>query len=165
MVGNSGTALFSECGTYRYLLTRKVRSEITVVKRCLFIMLNPSTADAESDDPTLKRCMGFSQRWGMTYLHVVNLFAMRATDPKRLFSAGDPVGPENDGVITTEVTNADLIIAAWGNYGAFNGRAEDVRTIISRHGIGLHHLGLNLTGQPRHPLYAPSDAVLSPATF
>src|SRR4051812_49823510 len=85
-------AVISACGAYRYVLTRQVGGG---VRRATFIMLNPSTADASNDDPTIRRCIGFAQRWGCGQLAVLNLFAYRATDPADLKRASEPVGPEN----------------------------------------------------------------------
>ncbi len=125
-------------------------------------MLNPSTADAESNDPTISRCVDFASKWGMSELLVVNLFALRATDPSELRTAKDPVGPENDQVIEDVLKTVDVIVAAWGNHGTLNNRADGVRELISKSGRPVHQLGANRTGEPRHPLYVPSDAVLSP---
>lgn len=128
-------------------------------------MLNPSTADADSDDPTIRRCTDFAGRWGMAELRVVNLFALRTHDPRQLLSPAnslDPIGPENDRVISEELETADLIVEAWGNHGTFGDRASEVRSLVSAHVSKAWHLGLNMTGEPRHPLYVRSDAVLSP---
>ena len=84
-------AVISDCGKYRYRLTRKWGYG----RPCGFIMLNPSTADALHDDPTIRRCVGFAKAWGCGALIVVNLFAVRATSPREMMRADDPVGPEN----------------------------------------------------------------------
>src|SRR5581483_9586135 len=81
-----------------------------------FIMLNPSTADAETDDPTIRRCLGFAKAWGYGTLVVTNLFAYRATDPAELAKAGDPVGPDNDTRLWSEAQLSDLVVCAWGNH-------------------------------------------------
>src|SRR3954454_15761859 len=85
-------AVISACGRYRYLLSRQVGPGL---RTATFIMLNPSTADATNDDPTIRRCIGFARQWGCGRLAVLNLFAVRATDPAEMKRADDPVGPEN----------------------------------------------------------------------
>ncbi len=85
-------AVISECGRYRYVLTRQVGPG---TRTATFILLNPSTADANNDDPTIRRCIGFARQWGCGKLTVLNLFAVRATDPQWMKAASDPVGPEN----------------------------------------------------------------------
>lgn len=162
--GDGGTALFSECGNYRYLLTRRLRPVSADGQTCLFIMLNPSTADADVNDSTISRCMDFAVKWGMAELRVVNLFALRATDPGELRLADDPVGPDNDRVIADELRSADLVIAAWGNAGTLQGRAEQVRSFALVHLAKVRHLAVNKTGQPRHPLYVRSETRPSPVT-
>lgn len=149
-----GTAQFSDCGRYRYLLTRTLDEGNG---SCLFIMLNPSTADAEQDDPTIRRCISFARRWGMAELRVVNLFALRATYPVELLRTVDPVGSENDEVIAREPGRADLVISAWGNHGAHRDRSNEVRRLLSAAGTEVMQLGITASGEPRHPLYVPSD--------
>src|SRR5690606_18576726 len=94
----NGTARFSPCGQYRYLLTRPIPAPFWKpdAGEAVFVMLNPSTADASEDDPTIRRCIGFAKEWGCTGLTVANLYALRSTDPKGLWKHRDPVGPEND---------------------------------------------------------------------
>ena len=95
---------------------------------------------------------------------MVNLFAFRATDPRSLLVAEDAVGPNNDEVISSELKRTDLVVAAWGNGGALNDRASEIRTLLARIGSDVQHFGLNQTGEPRHPLYVSSGAVLSSMT-
>src|SRR5262249_40146014 len=108
-----GSAVFSTDGRYRYLLTRRVGPGR---KSATFIMLNPSTADATADDPTIRKCIGFARRWRCGVLRVVNLFAFRATDPDVLKAAADPVGPENRRWILRSIrrTNRQIVVCAWG---------------------------------------------------
>ena len=87
------SAGFSRCGRYRYWLRRIWDPALA---HCVFIGLNPSTADATEDDPTLKRCISFAQKWGYGSLLLVNLFSLRATDPRGLKMAADPIGPKTD---------------------------------------------------------------------
>src|SRR5262245_13227298 len=108
------SAELSPCGRYRYALTRTWGDPKKVV---CWVMLNPSTADADQDDPTIRRCLGFSRAWGAGGLVVVNLFALRATDPDQLRIAADPVGPDNDSHLSTAAFGR-LVVAAWGARGA-----------------------------------------------
>lgn len=133
---------------YRYSLTR---GPADAREQVVFVMLNPSVADQTRDDPTIRRAIGFAHRLGFERLSVVNLFALRTTDPRGLYRARDPVGPDNDAAIRAAVADATLVIAAWGNHGALRGRAEHVLAMLPR----VHHFGLTAHGQPRHPLYVP----------
>jgi hypothetical protein len=140
-------------GTYRYTLTRHWG---TGVRRVLWIMLNPSTADAREDDPTIRRCRIFSRRWGYAGLTVVNLFAFRAPDPCELAAASDPIGPDNTRTLIEELPLHQLVVAAWGARGGLRGRAGYVRKLIAAAGMVVHHLGLTSSGEPKHPLYLSS---------
>ena len=151
----SGSAVFSDCSRYRYLLTREWNSGSGT---CLFIMLNPSTADAARDDPTIRRCTNFSRAWGYRRLEVVNLFAGRATTPAALFRMNDPCGPENDAHIISAAARADATVVAWGNSGAMTGRDRAVLRLLHESSRPVLSLGVNRTGLPRHPLYAPGSA-------
>jgi hypothetical protein len=144
-------ATLSDDGRYRYRLTRDWDASES---RVAFCMLNPSTADAEEDDPTIRRCIGFAQSWGYGGLVVVNLFAYRATNPLALAAVEDPVGPENDAHLSWVAGSADLIVAAWGVGGGLRGRDRAVKARWATRIV--HHLGLTKAGHPRHPLYLPS---------
>ncbi len=147
----SKNAVISECGTYRYMLKRKWGPG----KPVLFIMLNPSTADAFQDDPTIRRCMRFAASWGYGGILAGNLFAFRATNPKELQTASDPVGPENDDWLERLADEAGIVVAAWGSHGSYAGRDKQVTAMFQ----DLHCLALTSGGQPRHPLYLKSDCV------
>jgi hypothetical protein len=142
--------IFSEDRLYRYWLSRSIGP---IGKRVTFIGLNPSTADASHNDPTISRCISFAKQWGASRLIVVNLFALRSTDPRALKVAYDPVGPENDTWLRQAVVQSDIVIAAWGNGGALNGRAELVSGMFPKQ---LHALRWTKRGMPSHPLYLPS---------
>lgn len=139
----------SACGRYRYSLFR--RWEDVDRQPVMWIMLNPSTADADIDDPTIRRCIEFSKRWGYGAMWVGNLYAWRSTDPKGLNSSGDPEGVENRARLEGMAAITDKAIAAWGNHGAIAG-PEYLDLIVPKHRGGLWHLGLTNSGQPKHPL-------------
>lgn len=112
-------------------------------------MLNPSTADANIDDPTIRRCMGYTMRWGYGGIIVVNLFALRATDPNNLCTSDDPIGSENYHYIFRASWEAGLTIAAWGIRGKYLKQDQKVLTQLTN----PHYLDLTKNGSPRHPLY------------
>lgn len=145
------SATISVCEKYRYDLFRiwdMTTDHVT------FIGLNPSTADEETDDPTIRRCIAYAKSWGYGGIRMVNLFAYRATEPKDMMGADDPIGSQNDNLLKGARTHPrSLIIAAWGNHGSFQGRDIAVRKIVG----GLHYLKLNKSGQPAHPLYLRAD--------
>jgi len=116
-------------------------------------MLNPSTADAEIDDPTIRKLKGFTADWGYKSFIVGNLYAARATNPKDLQNFDDPVGPENDAMLSF-LSHHRLIVAAWGKLPNPR-RVAQVVDILTRNGSQLYCLGTNLDGSPKHPLYVP----------
>lgn len=151
------SATLSECGTYRYELSRVWSLD---GPRVLFVMLNPSTADHDVDDPTIRKCSGFAKRWGFSGLVVVNLFAFRATKPADLKKAEHPVGELNRDYLLNGALECDEIVCAWGAHGKLHGRGLYVRTLLKAHGErrgGLKCLGMTKGGQPRHPLYLKND--------
>jgi hypothetical protein len=135
---------------FRYVLWREWDASLPKV---VFIMLNPSTADALKDDPTVAKCGRFARRWGFGSLHVLNIFAFRSTDPDVLPNVADPVGPDNDAHIRDTVSGAGLVVAAWGNHGALRSRSSAVRKLLAESNVALHYLKMNGTGEPSHPLY------------
>lgn len=144
-------AYLSKCRKYRYSLLREWDNN---GKTCVFIGLNPSTADEENDDPTLRRCIKFAKDWGYGKLIMVNLFAYRATNPLELKKVVDSIGNENDKILLESCLNADLVIAAWGNNGSLNNRNIYVKDLLNNH-ITLKCLKITKTGNPSHPLYLP----------
>ena len=160
MAETRDAATFSRCGTYRYQLARDV--SMVGAGWALFIMLNPSTADASCDDPTVRRCMGFAQSWGCRGVEVANLFALRATDPRALRHHSDPVGPENDQWIRRIVRRSDLVVCAWGAHGAYRDRWYHVNQLLTEEDASPLALGITAHGQPRHPLYLPRQVRPAP---
>lgn len=155
------TALLSPDGLYRYSLTRTWGARGGAV--ATFVMLNPSTADAAIDDPTIVRCRNFAKSWGCQGLRVVNLYALRSTDPKGLWLAPDPVGPDNDEWLRSYASDAAVhgwpLVAAWGA----NAKPARVARVLALPGMGdLCALGVTKSGAPRHPLYLQSDTALAP---
>jgi hypothetical protein len=144
-------AEYSECETYRYRLWRKWEEGPTVT----FLMLNPSTADAYKNDPTIERCHRRAVAMGFAALEIVNIFAYRATDPRELKKAANPIGPDNDANILESARKSDMTICAWGSHGDHKNRHQEVKELLKSHDISAHVLGLTAKGQPRHPLYLP----------
>jgi hypothetical protein len=148
----NSTAIFSEDQLYRYTLTRSWGEG----PRINFIMLNPSTADENYNDPTIERCMRRADSWGFKSLIVTNIFAYRSTDPHKLYEVEDPVGPENDTWIVLAANTSEKIVCAWG---AFVSRFRDFRrdrpqkVVELLQGRELTALKVVKCGQPAHPLY------------
>lgn len=151
-------AAISDDGAYRYTLGRKWSEDAGVA---VFVMLNPSTADSSVDDPTIRRCAGFAKALGCGGLHVVNLYAYRATKPADLWGTADPVGPENDEVLRATFLTAygegSPVIAAWGANAEIP-RSSAVYSLARGAGVALTALGVTKAGAPRHPLYLPKSA-------
>ena len=155
---SDGWARFSHDEKYRYLLGRRISDS---PRRLLFIMLNPATADATQNDPTIRRCIGFAERWGYGLLEIANLFAYRTPYVSELRRADDPIGPDNDEWICHALNVADKVILAWGNHGAYMNRSLQIRR-MALETAQPYHLGLNKTGEPKHPLYLPSATIPTP---
>lgn len=183
-------ATISACGRYRYRLWREWRlwpepakwhwwteedgtpvvdgagKQLGEPLSCIFIMLNPSTADGAEDDPTIRRCVGYARRWGYDRIDVLNLFAHRATDPRALLAlndADDPVGPDNKRAFERVLYSGrpvGPIICAWGAHGAHLGQDETALGWLVEH--ERFALGLTKDGHPKHPLYLKSDAAPVP---
>lgn len=155
-----GEAVMSADGVYRYVLRREWGPGPMVT----WIMLNPSTADANTDDATIRTIMGFSRRWGMGNLAVVNLYAFRSRDPKALVGAEDPVGPDNWVVVDHWMMEADVVVVGWGAH-AMPGMAEQVATLrrlAALGGVELQCIGTNANGSPMHPLMRSHSLPLVP---
>lgn len=158
------TATLSDCGAYRYDLTRRWAPGPTA----LFVMLNPSTADADLDDPTIRRCVSFADREGCGKLAVVNLYALRSSKPAALLEHPDPVGPRNAATIRRWLAGpgTQLVVAAWGAFctspaARRSGVARlHVEQLAADAGRNLLCLGHTKAGAPRHPLYVRGDQPL-----
>ncbi len=158
----SGTATISTDEQYRYDLTR---AWSPANRKITWVMLNPSTADAEQDDPTIRRCIGFSQMWGYGGMTIVNLYAYRTSDPKELLKVKDPNGPENHDTILRRVSESELVVAAWGAFTekvTFTRGRPSVESLCRRLDVPLRCLGTTQSGAPRHPLYVKGTTPLEP---
>lgn len=152
-------AEISRCGRYRYWLGRDWSN--TMFGRgptMVFVMLNPSTADHEVDDPTIRRCINFAKREGCDGLWVINLFALRATNPDELKASNNPIGPRNRRA-WAQVTRHSTLVAAWGAHPMAKAQAEKMFALPYMR-RDWKCLGLTKDGAPKHPLYLPKDAPL-----
>jgi hypothetical protein len=152
-------ARISDCGMFRYSLARYWGPKRGLV----FVMLNPSIADADVDDPTIRRCMGFARRDGYDGISVLNLYAYRATDPRSLLSCPDAVGPGNDVylrlTLTEQARRGTPVVAAWGATAELD-RVGQVLNLVPK--VDWRCLGVTKQGAPRHPLYVRGDQPLVP---
>ena len=130
---------------------------------CMFIGLNPSTADGISDDPTIRRVKRFSSDWGFGGVYMLNLFSFITAYPEELFKCQDPIR-DSDAYLKEMADKCDRIVCAWGNF-KVNGRDAEVKKI-------LHHISdekqimalqINANGTPKHPLYVKAD--IQPVKF
>jgi hypothetical protein len=153
-------ATISDCGRFRYLLSRTWNADLPPL---LFVMLNPSTADALEDDATIRRCVNFARAEGrFGGIEVVNLFAFRATDPADLRRAGWPVGPDNDAHIVAAALRASAVCVAWGAVKEAEERVQVVMPNIRAAGHAPQCLHVTRSGFPGHPLYLASSKRLQP---
>jgi hypothetical protein len=146
-------ATISPCGVYRYHLERIWDESLPL---CCWVMLNPSIADATKDDPTIRRCIGFAKSWGYGGIVVVNLFALRATDPIDIYFHPFPEGPDISEHLVKWTTTCKLVVAGWGVHGSYRDRHKVVAGLLECRGVKLHSLALTKDGQPKHPLYLKS---------
>lgn len=158
------SAVLSDCGKYRYSLSRQFGLGDRSVT---FIGVNPSTADAEVDDATVRKWIGFAKRWGYDGIEVVNLFAFRSTDVRALATADDPVGISNDRYTERALLRASMVVPCWGSItkipDALRGRIDIVRDWMNRAvNAPVKCLGYTKHGDPRHPLMLGYDTPLEP---
>lgn len=149
-------AQLSDDGLYRFVLGRRWNESLP---ECVFILLNPSKADATQDDPTIRRCIGFARQLGYGSLLVGNLYAFRATDPRDLFRADEPTGgARNDAVLTNLLTRGSVVVAGWGAHA----KRERVAEVLRLPGAErITALDVTKAGAPKHPLYIPASATPS----
>lgn len=168
--GFDSDASFSADRRHRYMLGRRLTA-VEDPQRVAFIMLNPSTADETQNDPTIRRCIGYARRWGFDRLDVVNLFSLRATNPRELLAAGTEAsgGANNFDAICTTALAARLVVVAWGGPYQPKALADLIRScargieLAARlKSIEFHSLATTKDGHPRHPLYLPADAEPKP---
>jgi len=158
----AGGAVFSPCGAYRWWLGRRWNPDLP---RLVFIGLNPSRADGQHQDPTLRRLLDFGRRWGFGQLEVLNLFARVAPRPETLRRVQDPVGRENDAWILNCLApwpHGSVLWLGWGNGGSWGGRDRWLLAWLHHQRRRSYALARTATGQPRHPLYCASSLVLQP---
>lgn len=159
------SAVLSPCGTYRYRLERRLVEPVTG-PTVAWIMVNPSTADAEADDATIRKVSGFSRRLGFRRILVGNLFAYRATDVRALRNAPDPIGSQNNAHVGRIMSEADTHIVAWGSLaklpGALRSRWFAIDNMAGFLGIPLMCLGTASDGHPLHPLMLGYERELRP---
>jgi hypothetical protein len=156
-------ALLSDCKKFRYTLKRTWDADLA---RVLYLMLNPSKADAKIDDKTITRCIGFAQRMpGIGGFTVANLFAYRSKDPEDLLKAEDPIGPRNNKILKDLLFDAQIVVCAWGSHGS------QINALIARQLHMLQYslkcrelwcLGTTKEGAPRHPLFLKNETELEP---
>jgi hypothetical protein len=149
---------------YRYVL--KISWRLTL-PQAVFVMLNPSTADKNRDDPTSLKCITLADRWKCGGVSLVNLFAYRATDPQELRLQTIPiVGFFNDQHVLTQCcANRKHVVCAWGNHGTYLGRDREVIALLRQARVRLQCLGINDNGTPEHPLLVPHARVLIPFPY
>ena len=156
------SAIFSDCGRYRYVLSRRWANG----EDCLFVGLNPSTADSTQNDATVRKCMHFAHSWGFAGVSLVNLYARICRYPQALVTIDDPVGPDNDLWLKRMIGDASIAIAMWGNHGARtygDSTRRDILVMNSRN--EWHCFGRTKLGAPKHPLYLPKATPLQILTL
>ncbi len=146
------SAIFSDCRLYRYALWRRWSHGELIA----FVGLNPSTADETLNDPTIRRCIGFAKDWGYGGLAMLNIFAYRATDPMKMKSVADPVGPLDYQPIVAVAGMCPCVVTAWGVHGEHLERGQKVLHVLRTAAARVCHLGLTKQGMPKHPLYLKS---------
>lgn len=171
------SAIISDCGLYRYRLERADLPPLPEViidddnfhplcgKVVAFFGINPSTADAELDDSTVRKWTGFCRRWGVPRYIVGNVFAFRATDVGALYHAENAVGPENLRHLKQIIADADVLVPCWGSsdkvFKSMRGRLQTLLYILQSSGKPVMHFGLTKSGDPKHPLMLGYDTPLT----
>ena len=150
-------AAFSVCRTWRYALWRRWNTGLSC-DMVAFVGLNPSYADESINDPTIRRCINFAKDWGFEGIYMLNAYAFRATDPRNMKAASNPVGPKNDQLLRYYSGKAITIVACWGAH------CEPKREVVVCEVIGklVMSLGTTKNGRPKHPLYLRADTKPEP---
>lgn len=166
-VPSVGPCVFSSDRKHRYVLWRDLRDFPVLPFEpepgyCMFVGLNPSTADETRNDPTVSRCIGYAKQWGFEQFLMTNIFAYRATDPEDMKAFPEPVGEENDRWLQELASRAGLVVCAWGSHGQYLHRGKTVEQLLMNV-APLHCLTRTKTGFPGHPLYLRAD--LKPVPF
>lgn len=153
--------VFSRDRAYRYVWEARLTGLLvnSPHRLCAFVGLNPSTADENTTDATVRRCLSFAKSWGYGRLCMLNIFGYRATSPRVLKCVPDPIG-DNMPILRSVAEEADMVVAAWGNHGRYKGQSERAKLTLIR--APLHYLQLTRLGEPQHPLYLPSDLIPIP---
>ena len=150
-------AVISDCGKYRYLLRRAWDHG---QPRALFVMLNPSTADASVDDPTIRSCIRLCRAMNYGSFEVVNLFAWRATDPRDLEKSPAPIGPDQEKITLAAISRCDLPILAWGAHKMARGKGNHLASLVRSYRPAVFCFGKTRSGEPKHPLYIKTGTPL-----
>lgn len=150
-------AVISDCEKYRYLLRRTWDH---AKPRLLYVMLNPSTADARKDDATIRSCVRLAAELGYGSIEVVNVFAWRATKPDELLTAGDPCGPRNEDIVEAAIGRCDVVVCAWGAWPPAREASTYIRNAIRSRRPAAYCFGKTKAGAPKHPLYIKSGTPL-----
>jgi len=151
------SAIISSCGLYRYVLQRRWGAGT----QCLFVGLNPSTADGSTDDATTRKCISLASSWGFSGMTIANLFAVRCRHPQILSTHRDPIGPENDRFLLPAIEQSHTLVAMWGNHGlkSYGLSARRDQCILSLSN-DWQCVGITQQGAPRHPLYVTNRSRL-----
>lgn len=157
-------AVLSPCGVYRYTLEREFGNyedgtPYAGAGAIMFVMLNPSTADASQDDPTIRRCLGFAHRFNFRELLVANVYSFRATDPSELWTTHHKLrGPEHEYYFAGLAFRAHRVVMAFGNHAASPDRRLIEKLLTDNFSGDPCCLKRNKDGSPAHPLYLPADS-------
>ncbi len=158
LIDRGNRAVFSPCKQYRFRLERDW-SGVEDAEGVHFVLLNPSTADADKPDNTVTRLINFGKAWGFGRMMLSNIFAYKSTDPRELYTDSQHrIGADNDGWILDAAQRNTLTVVAWGNHGELLGRGRQVTELL---GTSLHCFGVNSTGHPIHPLYLAAETSLT----
>lgn len=141
-------AVFDESEKYRYSLYREWDNSLP---RILFIMLNPSTANHDTEDHTSRQCLYFSKKFGYGSLEIVNLYAYVSTDPKQLKESDDPIGKKNNAYILEAAKRAKTVVIAWGEKHLMKQRNKEITKLLREYGHQVYCLDVTKSGHPRHP--------------